>query len=717
MEETEALKIAQDMLDNSNASRARYESLCGLWLCYTYGPQWAQLTGSTNMSSGTLRYIKPIINPEKRNVRIAMNLIQPRVQRTNARLMPRELDYNAVPSSRASNDTVAALVATSRMKQFTEDPAAIKAIRRASLWRCVLGSVVVRRTMQAVGEPVIVRTPDGKPSVGPNGPRTLKTYRNTWNVCPPYEFIRDSSARTTEFEDEECIGHERPKTTKWLKRNYGLSVESKATMGQLLEFQRFLYSATGQTLGQGFGESKLPALMVSEWWFKDDRQNEDNLWPWRLMAYRDTRGEGPGDRQLQALEFGPNPYYHLPLHHLFYDNQLVAPWALGIPSKTIPPQDSYNIAHTSMLRAFVSHGATQWLVEHGSLVDGVKAGLTNMSNQPIVYYGTAKNPPKRVESAQIDSTVRQILTDSQGWMDQALNQAPVQSGEAVKRGEAKSAYEFRKDAADTPLTAILDEDELTINQLLTGTMRDILKTESPRVTANRLSHKYTIQQILTLTEQDPGQTLAGIKIVRETLRPRTTLETKEDFNAAIQSGIVDPITARRSMLIEKGIAFDIREKRACEYQLLEISSLLNGDGAEVYLGQQHEMHQYVLSLEMDSQRFNAYSSGQKKAIQQHWTEHEEFKQIQRQLEQPAQPVPDEIMSPDASMASPAGPGGMGAQEMQPPLNSPAGEMFTPPGLGSPGGFGGEGIASGPFLPQAGGAQMAPMPSAPVGAGY
>jgi|GEM_PF-2362746 len=709
----EALKKASATIENSDPVRARYETLCGLWQCYAYGPQWARETRGSSLSGNRLSYLKSVIAPKRQDVRIAMNMIQGRIERTNARLMPRELDYVAKPASRASNDMVAAMVATSRLKQQTEDVGSIRALRRASLWRCVLGSSVIKRTMMRVGPSVVVRGADGQPSMGPTGrPRTISTFRNQWTAHPPYEFIRDPSATTTDFNDEQIIGHECPRTTEWLSRTYGITVETKSVMGDLLEFQRWLLQASGQSFGQSFGNSKLPAVMVSEWWFKDpDREDPDRPWPWRMMAFRDTRAKEAGDRKLRVLEFGENPYHGLPLHHIVYDHQTGAPWGIGIPPKCIPAQDSYNIAHTNMLRVLVAHGTPKYVVEANSLVDGIKDGLNTRADLPIVYH-QGRKPPERMATPQIDSTVRQILADSPDWFDSMLNHSPVQIGQAVKRGESKSAYEFRKDSADMSQTAILDEDELTLNELLTGTIHDIIKTESTKAMVNRLSHEYTVSQILTLKQQDSIETLAGVKIVKETLRPRTSLEVKEDFVAAITSQIVDPVVARRSMLVQNGIAFDVQEQRSYEQQVLEIASLLNGEEAGVYLGQNHEMHQFTLELEMNSPRFSAYSSDQQAAIQQHWTEHQEMKQIQLQLQQPLAPLPDE-----SGMSDSRGDEGDGAL-MEQPTNTPAGAAPTP--TGGPGGSMGlglgEGVASGIGLPQTGVAATAPMPSVPVGAG-
>ena len=572
--------------------------------------------------------------------------------------------------------------------------------------------------MQRVGPPIIVRGADGQPSMRGDTPRTIKTYRNKWVVCPPFEFIRDSSARTTDFEDEEIIGHECPRTAEWVMRNFGIKVEPKANMGELLEYQRYLYKATGQ-FGPAYGESKLPAVMVSEWWFKDQtKEDGKNFWPWRMLAYRDTRGEMPQDRQLKKLEFGLNPYHQLPLHHFFYDNQIIAPWGICIPAKTIPAQDSLNIAHTSMLRSVSSHGSPKWIIKQNTLADGEREGLNTRADIPVVWYGnSALDRPERIPPAPIDSTVRQILADAPGWLDNMLNQDPVQVGAAVKRGESKAAYEFRRDSADMSQTAILDEDELTLNQLLTGTMRDLIKSETTKVLVNRLSNQYTVQQILTLKQQDVAETLAGVKIVRETLRPRSSLEVKEDNLAAINAQMIDPIVARRSMLVERGISFDVKEKLAYDSQLLEISDLLNGDEVEVYLGEEHEMHMYTIELEINSPMFRMYSQDQQAAIQQHWTDHKEKQQMKLQLDEPLAPIPEEQTPPELGPglagqgAGPIGPQGVDGLGL--PVNALAGALPTPPDLGL--GLG-EGIASGLGLPQTGVAPTAQVPSVPVGAG-
>ena len=702
MDREQALKKASDQIDSSNSSRAMYEALCGLWMAYTYGSQWADVRSGSARGGYALNQLKTIVDANRSDVRIAMNMIRPRVTKLNSRLKPRRLEFRVEAASKANNDQVAAMVANVRLTQQLENITAIRAIRLASLWRVVLGSCVVRRSMTSVGQPIIVRDEAGNPSKGPNGKeRTIRTFEHNWAVCPPFEFIRDPSANTAIFDEDEVIGHEKPRTLEWLKRNYGVELQTEATMGQLLEFQKFLHDSTGQSLASGAQDSKAKAVMVSEWWFKDPDKKEK--WGTWMLAYRDSRGESIEDRQLKVLQFGDNPFHGLPLHHLWYDIQLMSPWGRGVAALTQPAQDATNMAFVGMLRALTSHGCPKYLIEDGSLVDKIENALNNRVDQPIVYRRGTLNPPKRMESTQIDAVGAKILADSPDWLDSMLNMSPVQAGQAVARGESAKAYETRRDSADTPLTSITDDDELTLNELLSGTLQDILKTDSVKALREKLSHEFTLEQLLTLKSQDPADTLAGVKIVPDSLRPQTPQEMKEDFAAAVSQELVDPVAARRTLLVRGRVTFDEKESRAYYQQIREIASLLSGEPIDVYLAQDHDTHQWVISLEMESTRFGGYSDEQRNALMEHWEDHEQSKQM---LLAPGMGEQSGGL-PEAPMQPPMDP--MQQQPMPPmPQLPPAGPMPPPmPGEGMPGGQG---------IPGAGLDLMAMMPGAPVGAG-
>lgn len=691
LSQDDCLSIARDRLRDSSTSRAEFEALCGLWLCYTYGTQWADVRSGRNQS---LQQLRSVLDYANQDVRLCMNLIRARVSKINSRLMPRELKWTVAPASRAINDQVGALVGDARLQQQIQDISGLRALRKASLWRVVMGSSIIRRTISARGDPVVVRDPSGKPSVGPDGQeRVLRSFNHSWAVCPPWEFIRDPSAQDVDWRDENDIGQEKPRPTTWLKRHYGIQVDSKATMGSLLEFQRMLYEATGQSAGYGWQESKTPAVLVSEWWFKDSSADSDNPWPLWMLCYREIRSDQPSDRELKVIKFGENPYYRLPLHHLWYDDQLLSPWGRGIAALTKHGQDALNIAFMSILRQFVMHGCAKYVIQADSLVDNIAEALTNRTDKPIIYRrGAGINKPERLNPAPMDQTAATILSATPTWLDSMLNMSPVQSGEAVKRGEPARAYEIRREAADTPLTAIIDNDEMTINELLSGTLFDVVDTESVEETYERLSHEFTIDQILSLKTQDAPSTLAGVKVAPDSLRPRTPQEMKDDYAAAVNTQMVDAISARRSLLVEGKVPLDVKEAAAYRQQIQEIQSLLTGESVNVYIGQDHGMHQWVIDYEQESARWGGYTEEQREAITQHWQLHQEAKDKLQMIE--AANIPGAQPQPGQEQM---GAGGMG--------ETPMGEMP----MGMPG-MGGQQMAGAGLPPEM-------MPSAPVGAGW
>ena len=715
LNETEAKSIAVRTIDSSDTLRARYEAACGLWLCYTYGSQWARLQPGTMRGGQSLIQLKSYIQPNKSNVRLAMNFIGGRVTKLNSRMMPRKIPYRVKPASTANNDLVGSLVADARLKQHIESTASVATLRRAYLWRMVLGSVVVRRTMSPAGPPIIVRDAAGIPINDASGrPKSIRTYEHKWGICPPYEIIRDPSARDTDFEQEDIIGHEKARTVDWIARKFGEDIKTTATMGQLGECQRFLHSAIGDTTLTGsIQDSRMPGVMVSEFWFKDSSSISKNPWPWHMIAWRDTCGSTPDERMLHVLQFGKNPYHGLPLHHFFYTPQLTSPWARGVPALTISAQDATNLAFVSMLRSLIHHGNPKWIVAANSLTEPSKDALVNTTNRPIEYHNGMPKP-ERMPSAPIDSIGAQILGETGGWLDEMLTMAPVQSGQAVARGEAAKAYEVRRDAADTPITAVIDGDGLVLKDLLAGTMHDIIKTDSVKVFTERLSHQFTREQIMTLKQQDSTVLLSGVEIDVDKLKPRTPTEAREDAAAAIDSQMLDPVSARRNLWIREGIIIDERECRAMQHQQQEIASILAEEQVDAIAGQYHEAHKYIISLEVDSPQFDQYTTEQQDAIMEHDRMHDELMMMDARVG--ASLADPNALEMGEEQEQQAGPEGL-QQGLPPDLTQPTSDLVgqQPSPQMPQQGLSGLGLPS-ELPPGIGPGLQQQLPSAPIGVG-
>ena len=658
----DALQKATDLLNWSYVPRMTREAYAGLCLAYAYGNQWAG--GSRNLAGGVaIQQLRTITDANRADVRFCFNEIQDRLEKINSRLMPRELQYRCVPASRSNDDFVASLVGNRRLEILTEEVHALRRLRRSSLWRCVLGSAMVRRTIGAVGQAKPVTGSDGAPIVDDAGqPKVVRTFEHGWAVCPDFEFIRDPSFLDTDFDMDEAIGHEKPRPVSWLQRYYPQAgkIDTKATMGQLLEFQQFLQRSVGTCLDKGWQMSKEPAVMVSEWWFRDPGEGSQRDWPWYMLAWRDTNpATSEGHQGLKCLHFSRNPYHNLPIHHYTYRDKLLSQEGIGIPGILMQVQDAVNVAMTGMIRRLTWHSGIKYVVVENSLVDDIKVALSPRLDKPIVYRKGSK-PPERMGAGALDPLADSILANSGDWFDRLLNNSRIQYGVSSKRGESGNALQAKQEQADTPLTAISDADEATTNELLTGTLMDVLKTDTVEGLVELLGDEFPANQIAALKMREASESIKGVKVVPESIRPKTPQELRRDAFEEVQSQMVDPVAARRGVLMRGGKAIDYREGLAMEKQQAEIQQILDGQPVLAELRQDHEMHLYVLGLEVESQRFSAYSPQQQQAIRDHISAHEDSKTTEIQLEQqrqamaqpPQQPQQPQPTAPDQQIPQP-----------------------------------------------------------------
>jgi len=153
------------------------------------------------------------------------------------------------------------------------------------------------------------------------------------------------------------------------------------------------------------------------------------------------------------------------------------------------------------------------------------------------------------------------------------------------------------------------------------------------VLRNRLSHEFTDGQIRKFKEQDDSSLFAGIEIQPDKLTPRTPQEAREDAAAAIQSGMISADDARRNLWLRHNVGINEAETRAFRYQQLEISSMLEGEEAEVDTDQNHAAHKFVISLHTDDPRWFQYDEEQRDRIRTHARDHDAAMLQQAQLAQ------------------------------------------------------------------------------------
>lgn len=647
LDQDTAVSKAQALQDAAYATRSAYEAYCGVCLAYAYGDQWAYRRNSGGRMEA--RQLRTVIDPNRSDVRMSMNMIRSRLTKLDSRMKPMELTYRVKPRSRAINDQNAAMVAQARLEQILGDIDAIRVARAANMHRLVYGSCCITRSLDQTAQ-ITLRDAAGEPLADEQGnPRTVRTFRPSWHVAPPYQFIRDPAADDPTFRNEECIGHEAAWTVEKIRRVFGVQVETEATLGKLHELQGFLRRATGEEFGGGFEASRQKAVLVSAFYFRDDENDTDNRWPWMLMAYRDYHATTDGRSQLVPLWFGPNPFWQLPIHHFWFEQQPHTPWGKGVPAITMQAQDATNIAFVMMMRQLVQHGNVKWAVEHNSLVDEIGTALSNRMDKPVVYKRGA-SAPSRIQPPALDQTTQSIMQATPTWFDWLLNMSPVQGGHAVSRGEAAKAYEVRRDMADTTINAVIDDDELTYNELLTGTLFDVVKHEPAHVTFAALSGEFTEDAVVSLKQQDAPEALSGVQIVKDSLRPKTPEELRAEAQQAVQSQMLDPIQARRALLHKGGAALDPREQAARDRQLQEIQRILAGEHVTVEFGQDHGMHKWVLEMQQESARWDGYTDEQREALMQHWARHVQAEQMKAQMAAGIMPMQQQGASPQPSQA-------------------------------------------------------------------
>lgn len=645
LSEPQALEIAKTQIRASQSTRAAMESLCAVYMLYTYGSQWGRL-GVGTRGGQSVRRLKPIWDPDSPNVRCAVNEIRRCVQKINSRLEPRKLEFDVLADSPASNDRIAARVGQKRMDAFCREVNARRYLRAGVRWRTVLGSVIVRRTMWTKGKVALLRDPDNKPQERKDGSyRTIRTFGHGWQICPPYEFIRDPAANDPTFEGENYIGHEKPVPVDHVVRFYGKGAlprgegnEIKGTMGRYMHVQQLIYRATNTMAGARPDDSKTPALLLSEHFFRDPDAEGENDWPWRLLAYRDAYGT-EANQELHRLEFGRNPYQDLPMHHFVYDAVPAHAWGSGIPEQTIGRQNLINLGWTGFLRSHLLHSGGFLMVEKDAIVGEITDLLAQRYNKPIEVNPGARHWPPIVRETGpgIDQVSATFIQRGPEMIENSLNLSAVQWGITSKRGESSKAVERKQEQADTPITARIDEDEITTNELLTGTLYDIGKTATLKDLGTILSGEFSDMELATFLHQDFSKAGIGVRVTQDSLRPRTPREYREEYTQLIESGMVEPVDARRAMLVN-GVAILPLESLNYDLQMEEVRRMLRGYAAKVTEDQDHPTHLFAIGVVQARPGYDQYSEQQRSRIEGHASEHKEYMQLsqvtQREFEAP-----------------------------------------------------------------------------------
>ncbi len=607
----EQAKEKQARLDKSGAQRhAHHMAYWTLAMVYDHGPQW----GYTAPESGQLqvRYLRQIVDPNRKDIRVAMNRIHQSVNQIRAMLNPQSLKVDVEIRGGVASSRNLAYAAEQIQSEHLKAEHGLSQLRYANYMRCVLGSAVIRRTLRRVGPGKDTGVP------APNGGTIFTWPREIgMSVHFPWEFQRDASAQTVHPErDEEIFSHIQPRTTDWISRTFGKPITSETKLGALLETQRQMHVASGHPLSQGAADSELPAVMVHETYFADPESAES--WPWLLLSYTDQARDA---EKYETLFFGRNPFYGLPFRVLVYDPLIAAPWGAGIPHLQMASQDITNIAFTWLVR-LMQEGGGKWMYQKGTLTTPWK-DLSARLDEAIEYEKPHQwsTGPERAPAPQIPPAAMTLLEMAPNWMRETLNLAEVQLGMPVKRGEAGKAYEIRLGAAERPIEDLRTGDELVLSELLYGDLVDVVKHYRKDQLQKLVGGDTPEEDILAIKRGDPLDTFSAVNLHPSVLRPKTPGESEERFVGLVAAQFLDPETAQWELLIQGRVTTNTQMAINYRKQLGEIDAMVAGEQVLPTLGDNHRYHIWTLKLVVGSPRWATIAEESRTGIIDHLLGH------------------------------------------------------------------------------------------------
>ena len=623
--------------------RQMFDTMWTMAIAYDAGRQWSYTTSERGAS--IIKGLSNIIDPNRDDVRVTMNLIHEHVIRFAAALSPRKIVSTARPASGAMADRVVADVDNHILDRWLSDADGLRILREKDRIRFVLGTAIIRRTLQKIGK--------GRP-VESGG--EIADYKVGWAHVFPWEVIRDPSATSCRPDrDEEIFAHEKPRTTAWIARNYGVQIQTDQTLGSLMDYQWQIHAAHG--IGAGYAtDSKLPAVLVQETYFQDD-DGDLGDWPWMMLSYQDPRNGA----EITPFFFGRNPFSSFPFYLFTNDYHVQSPWGFGIPHALMAGQDLVNLAWTYLLRMQQS-GMGKWSYEAGTITDPGRM-LNNRIDQPIVWqrnqnFAAQSAAPTRIPPPGNSQVNSEMLAMTPDWMDKAVGTSQVMQGITSKRGESGQAVEAKIAQAGLPLDQLRADDDLIYNQMLYETLVDLTDPRRLRLdTARKMAGPdISDDQIFTLIRHPTSEAVKAVEIVPAAVHPKTQGEVQDSTIALTNAQIIEPETARWN-LTRSGITVDQQMMESQRKQEMEIEAMLNGQPQPMNALDNDDYHLRVLRLFVDSPKWLTASDQAKQLIQEHGKNHYTMQmwhvQQQRNPQQPTQTAGGQP-SPSAEATAAAG---------------------------------------------------------------
>jgi len=626
---TEAVKLANRVRDDSFALRDRSRVFWTLAYCYAYGQQWgfARRRGAAI----TAQRLRQFTNPDHPSLRLHINHVGPAIRWLRANLAPKRMVANLIPADGTPNSRSVKFAGDALLKRHLGRIGAVDVYRHANEVRLVMGTGIIRRTIQMTGRR---RTPGG---------RQLRDFRCRWSSVFPHDIIRDPTASTTHPGKHEFIyGYEKPMSLTQARMEYPNVEELKGenvdttTLGALMDFQHHIQSA-GMRGEHGHSQfSNEPGIVVYEFYYKDATKGPG--WHWMVPMFSlHPPGANRGKlkpllnpEQIQADKPLPNPFQPpplddrlaalgLPFHHINYEPELIAPWGSGVPWLLKPPQDLFNIGITWYGRAQQQGGGK--IIVDGTTIEKPNRQFSNRLDQVVVWkprVGGKSVQPFRLDPPPLTQGSTAFVDRSPDWIELALNRQRVQLGETSKRGESGQAVAAKLEAAGAPLDDIRVEDDRRLSELLWATFLDMANPRVLRPSQARriIGDDIPPEHINALLREHPAKTTRGVKLQPGVLRPKSPEQEQEEFVNLSAQGILDALQVQRELSL-RGVPINTQMRQNIEKQETELASMIGGAQADIAVDDDHRTHIFVIALLVGSTQWLALDEETQEAIEQH----------------------------------------------------------------------------------------------------
>jgi hypothetical protein len=638
-------------------------------LAYCYGNQWRTAVWTPSIGAAHVLNIKQILDPDSKDIRVALNKVRENVEKTVSKIAPRDIEPRIVPSGMYSpEDRDAAEVAAVIHQYVQGECGGLAKVRSASKGRVVIGDWFVKACLRYRGStPVVDPLGAQQPATG-SAPTTLMDRDVVWYDVFPGEITVDFSNPSADLQDHGIFVHSQIRSVDWVKTHFGKDIETKCTLSELLRTHETIHAITAGGIGVSpgmFGDSKEPAVVLHEVYMQDP--SRPNEWPIFGVLADGLEGEQK-NTQLQEIIRGPNPFRGLPFMHMRCYEVPGRLYGYGQVRVQINAQDILNHLYSQLLRYTTTICNMPWLTDASTLSNESRKQLQSNRWNRVIEVNLNTHPNAKMPELSRPPDIPQIIPTMMAQVTAGMRDSTFLSdvafGRVSARGEAAEAIRERADLSDSVFKNIADDDEQRLPPFLKLTIDAAARHWTPLRLDQATDGQFSREQLMAFQQSDIISNLS-IRIAPGTLMPKTPREQRDENDRALNLQLAAPENVRFNEWFKLGATPDLVEANAWEAETRDCELILRtAQQAPVYQGEAHLTRVRVIDMYMNVPSTRArYGEAVMALLYEHKLAH-----LQMQSEE------DQMM---AMLTTPAMPGGVmppeemaGAPEAPPEVNAP-----------------------------------------------